>query len=274
MRKGEKIPREVCENAVRDYQRGGRSAPAVAAKYNMTAKTLFSLLRRLRTTGTFYTARRGRAPRLGPTELARLKELALAQPTLSWEELRAALQQETGTSISRSAFGLALHRLGIFNRGPYKDKRRSAPSPKREANPSAPEAPKKKYNYKPKRKRRYPSDMTDEEWGVAQDIFARKRVGAPSTVDRRAILDAIFYVSRSGCQWRMLPKDFPNWKTVYSCFSRWQKKGIWEELATRLRKRHRSEAGREAEPSAGSVDSQSVKTTEKGGPRGLTATRK
>ena len=112
----------------------------------------------------------------------------------------------------------------------------------------------------------YPSDLSDAEWEfVAPLIPPAKSGGRPRAVDIREVLDAIFYVLRSGCAWRMLPHDFPNWQTVYTYFRNWRKDGTWERLNTVLRQQVRQAAGREAEPSAAIIDSQSVKTTEKGG---------
>ena len=112
----------------------------------------------------------------------------------------------------------------------------------------------------------YPSDMSDAEWAVLQPILpAPKGFGAPRTVDLREILNAIFYVQRTGCQWEMLPHDLPPHPTVYKYFQKWQRKGIWQDLHDTLRHQLRRDMGREADSSVAMADSQSVKTTEKRG---------
>lgn len=121
---------------------------------------------------------------------------------------------------------------------------------------------------------RYPSDLTDVEWAlVAPFIPAPKPGGRPALHSRREIVNAIFYVVREGCTWRALPHDFPAWQTVYDYFCQWRRDGTWEALHTALRRQVRIAAGRSAEPSAAMLDSQSAKTTEKGGPGAMTAAR-
>jgi putative transposase len=114
--------------------------------------------------------------------------------------------------------------------------------------------------------RRYPTDLSDEEWRcISPHLPGPTGQGRPRLHGLRAILDAVFYVLKSGCPWRLLPKDFPPWKTVYDWFRRWRIDGTWERLNTELRELLRVRLGRDPNPSAGIVDSQSVRTTGVGG---------
>jgi putative transposase len=112
---------------------------------------------------------------------------------------------------------------------------------------------------------RYPSDLSDTEWQILKPLLpSQSGPGRPRTRDLREILNAIFYVLRSGCAWRMMPRDFPPFQTAYYYFRKWRRDGTWEKIHETLRDRLRIQEGREVSPSAAILDSQTAKTTEKG----------
>lgn len=112
----------------------------------------------------------------------------------------------------------------------------------------------------------YESDLCDEQWECIAPFLSFPS-GRKATICRRRIVNAIFYVARTGCQWRNLPHDFPHWNTVYSCYHRWSWNGVLDKIHAALRDQVRLRAGKSPTPTAGSVDSQSVKSVAKGGSR-------
>jgi putative transposase len=121
----------------------------------------------------------------------------------------------------------------------------------------------------------YPDDLTDAQWELLEPLLPPARPGGrPRTTDVREVVNAILHWARTGCGWRHLPHDFPPWPTVHDYYRAWRLDGTWERVNARLRRRVRRAAGRPAEPKVAVLDSQSVKTTERGGEAGFDAGKK
>jgi len=127
-------------------------------------------------------------------------------------------------------------------------------------------------------RKRYPSDLTDAQWAKIEPFMPEPvvsgRTGRPRKYIWREIVNAMFYHVRSGCPWEMLPHDLPQWNSVYGYFRLWRQDGTFERIHDTLREQVRLKAGKEATPSAAIIDSQSVKTTEKGGSAATTPARR
>src|SRR5690348_1895224 len=108
----------------------------------------------------------------------------------------------------------------------------------------------------------YSSDLTDKQWDLLRPLIPLPSLeGRPPSVERHELVNAILYVLRSGCQWRLLPLEFPAWGTAYYYFSRWQREGVWDHILKTLRMEVRQQQGQDAQPSAAIIDSQSIKTS-------------
>lgn len=262
------IPLEERERIVAQVVEEGRTALSVAEEFGVAASTVRKYVRRFRRGDSLERRFAPGAPRkFGPDQMELLRRVTVEQPTASREDILGILQRDHGLRISISTLARYLNELGIERGKPEKS--------------LAPEAPPSGYRYQSRHRRevsatRYPSSMTDAEWEVLQPVIeghldAR---GRPPQYPRRQMLDAMLYVLRSGVPWRMLPREFPPWNTVYKTFRRWDRIGLINALLDRLRDRWRESQGRAAEPTGVIVDSQSTKTTEKGGSADMTAARR
>ena len=121
----------------------------------------------------------------------------------------------------------------------------------------------------------YPSDLKEKEWLLIKQYFEQKNIiGRPLKHNRCDIINAIFYITKSGCQWRMLPQDYPPWQTVYDYFKKWCVSGTWEAVLDILNKKDRRKQGRQATPSYGIIDSQSTKTQYNSDEKGIDGGKK
>lgn len=120
----------------------------------------------------------------------------------------------------------------------------------------------------------YPSDMNDKQWDLIKDHFDTGNYGKSLKYSKRELTNAVFYVIKTGCQWRFLPKEYPPWKTVYSFYRRAKRSEIWEKVMKTLVEKSRINMGRNSQPSYSLIDSQSAKTTDKATARGIDGGKK
>lgn len=242
---------EFRESAVAAVDAGERVSD-VAHRLGIHPDTLHNWLRLRQKTGSV----RGRRMRLSTRELEVLRILCLARPEATNEQMVELLAEACGARMSVRAIGNERRRLGFR---PVKVPRPTWASPEVSAG-----QPGGYRNITETPRGRYPSDLTDEQWELIAPFIPVPQ--SASAHDRRLIVDAILYVLRTGCQWRALPHDFPDWKTVYHVFRTWRNDGVWERANAALRERVRIRDGRKPTPSAAIMDTQVAKTTEKGGP--------
>lgn len=214
----------------------------------------------------------GRAHRLDADAQARLRELGEQLPGASVRVIAERLRSSLTYTVSDPTVGRELQRMGIRKKGTYLKAARGEAGP--------PSARKDTTRYQERHRKGppkdggYPSDLSDEEWALVEPVIRPARRRSALGEEARAVVNALLYMTRTGCQWRYLPRDFPRWNSVAKQYYRWVSRGVFEKLNSVLRRKIRVEADREEQPTAGIIDSQSVKTAEKGGSAVTTEARR
>jgi transposase len=243
----------------------GASVRATARQHGVSPSTVRAYRDRLQQTGSVRpTPAPPRQPLIADGDERLLRQMT-AYPTASVREHRWHWQQTTGQMIGKDAMAGALRRHGyvqapraaVRTPKPHTERRASHPPPRR-----------------PAMRPPYSTDLTDAEWAQLATLVPPPKTGGRPARPRREIFDAISYVVRTGCAWRLLPHDFPPWQTVYHYHRLWRKDGTWERIHDALRDQVREREGRQAQPTAAIIDSQSVRTTEKGGSGAMTGARR
>lgn len=246
----------------------GDSRRKVADKLGIGVTTVNSWVAQRAQEGRVAPKLRGKSSLLNDSQRAKLVELIEQHRDASLADLATAMEQACGAKLSIQAVSNYLHRAGFHKDRPAKPVVTDAT-----ATPDG-----TRYQDRHRRDPKdgtYPSSLTDAEFAVLDKLMVRKeRRGRPPSYPRRSMLDAVFYIVRTGCQWRGVPHDFPPWTAVWVTFRRWRNNGMLDRMYEALLVQWRLQAQRKAEPTAAIIDSQSVKTTEKGGSAATTAAKR
>ncbi|MEK7996060.1 MAG: IS5 family transposase [Planctomycetota bacterium] len=233
-------------------------------------------------TGASSDSRRpgGRPRKLASAQVETLVGLAHENPVLSLDDMVSEFRRRVGITLSTPTVRKYLLDAGFHFQRPAASRSPKVAVAMGDGGTVATKRSPKKYGYgEPHRDAgdvvRYPCGLTDSEWEQVKHIFdPAGKTGRPGKYPRRQMLDACIYVLRSGCSWRMLPKDFPSWPVVYKTFRRWLARGLFEAMYDELRKLWRARQHRAPDPTAVILDSQSVRTSPQGGLKGYDAGKK
>jgi putative transposase len=254
----------------------GIPAVEIARAFQITPKTVRRYLALRQSTGSLSPRHGTKSVKVSPETGAALERLRQADPGATLQQLADRLAEETGVRVTPPTIGAQLRKMGAVY------KRRTRASKRAESDSSSPSSPRR---YAPTGpgpagyptsyfRRSYPSDLTDAQWELVEPLIPpAKPGGRHQEIPRRELVNGILYLLHTGCTWRALPHDLPHWKTVSAYFHQWRRAGVWAELTATLHRKARIQAGRHPAPTAAAMDSQSAKTTEKGGSAGLTASR-
>lgn len=213
-------------------------------------------------------SRKGRPNKIGEAEQAVLRQIVADKPTATTGEVVLEFTRRTGMAAHEATVCKGLREAGVY---------RSKAKVVRQSEPATQPA---RYGYQDWHRTQgseqgYASSFTDAEWALVADIFDnREGRGIPPRYPRRALVDACCYVVRTGCSWRMLPREFPPWKNVYRTFRRWAAEGRFEAMHDRLRNQWREREGRSPGPTAAVLDAESTRSSPQDGPAGFDAGKK
>ena len=211
---------------------------------------------------------RGRPAKLQAAQIEVIRRLVSQHPQCTVNELAQLLAKDSGVRVSTVTLTKGLKQAGIVRVKP------EAQVGYAQAEATTP----RRYGYTAQHRdagdaQRYATSLSDAEWALVCDLFesAPAHAGKPPTYSRRVMVDACCYVVRTGCSWRLLPKSFPHWDSVYKTFRRWSEQGRFERMHDRLREQWRQRAGRDVAPTIAVLDSQSTRGSPQGGPSGFDA---